>query len=91
MTSIYNKYIDSGGAINRVDSSKKGAGRINESRRKRSDKNALLSGILPDWLETGDLVLLILLLFLYIESDDSDFLIVLAVIAFSIYKSAGRL
>lgn len=45
-----------------------------------------LSSILPGKMDSGDLMLLLLLFFLYLESKDEDFLIILAVIAMSIFK-----
>ena len=45
-----------------------------------------LDSILPFGLETGDLILLILFLFLFIESGDEEFLIILGFLAFSFFK-----
>lgn len=44
----------------------------------------MLGAFLPGGLETGDLLLLLVLLFLYIESKDEEFLIILAVVGYSI-------
>ena len=41
---------------------------------------------LPFGLSSGDLVMLALLLFLYIESGDEEFLIILGFLVYSIYK-----
>lgn len=89
MISIYNKYIDRGYSYTRVvpdggrgpqhDSGSKGLF-------KNFDLNSILGGILPEGIDSGDIMLLLLLLFLYIETDDNDFLILLAVIAFSVIK-----
>ncbi len=46
----------------------------------------LLSSILPGNLDAGDILLFLILFFLYSESGDEDFLIILAVVAFSILK-----
>ena len=91
MTSIYNKYIDRDCVYTRVmPDSGRHRESINEKLHfKGADLTSMLSGMLPDWLDGGDLLLFLLLFFLYIESDDSDFLIILAVIAFSIFKE-GR-
>lgn len=89
MTSIYNKYIDRNCVytkVNRNDNNNQNERRKEKSLLKNLDINSMLDGILPDWLDSGDAVLLLLLLFLYIESDDSDFLIILAVIAYTIFK-----
>ena len=80
MRSIYNKYAEGSGAYARVYPD-------NSTQYAKRDITALFKNILPDGLDSGDLMLLIILLLLYIESDDSDFLIVLAVIAFSIFKN----
>ena len=45
-----------------------------------------LSSILPAHADTEDLLLLGLFLLLYLDSKDDDFLIFLAVIAFSLFK-----
>ena len=41
---------------------------------------------LPFGFDTGDLIILALLLFLFIESGDEEFLIILGFLAYSIYK-----
>jgi hypothetical protein len=46
----------------------------------------LLRSLLPSGLDTGDLLLLAVLFFLYRESGDEDFLIMLAVVALSIFS-----
>ena len=45
-----------------------------------------LDGLLPFGLETGDLILLVLFLFLFIESGDEEFLIILGFLAYSFFK-----
>lgn len=45
-----------------------------------------ISGILPKGMDWGDIMLLALFLLLYLESGDEDFLIILIVVAFSIFK-----
>ena len=49
----------------------------------------MLNGILPFGLEVGDLMLLLLLLFLYTQSHDEEFLIILVVLGYTLYKSHG--
>jgi hypothetical protein len=43
-------------------------------------------GLLPYGLDSGDILLFLILFFLYTESGDEDFLVILAVVAFSILK-----
>lgn len=53
-------------------------------------KNGILSSIaslLPEELDFGDLFLAAMLLFLYSESHDEDFLVILAVVGLSIFTS----
>ncbi|MGM9522350.1 MAG: hypothetical protein ACI3VB_07730 [Oscillospiraceae bacterium] len=45
-----------------------------------------LSSLLPAGLDAGDLLLATLLLFLYVESKDEDFLIILIVVGLSMLK-----
>ena len=45
-----------------------------------------IRSFLPDWLDVGDVVLLLLLFLLYLESGDEDFLIILVVVGFSVFK-----
>ena len=45
-----------------------------------------LLGLLPEHIDTGDLMLLLLLFLLYTESHDEDFLIILIVVGLSIFK-----
>lgn len=81
--SIYNKYIDRDIEAYRA-----------EAAEKKSPLSSLfggasaeyLKGILPPWLDAGDLALMVLLFLLYLENDDSDFLIILAVVAFAVMK-----
>lgn len=47
--------------------------------------SGFLSGILPDGIDTADILLLLVLLFLFIESGDEEFIIILVVIAVSIF------
>ena len=49
----------------------------------------LLSELLPAGLDTGDLFLAAMLLFLYAESKDEDFLIILIVVGLSIFRKDG--
>jgi hypothetical protein len=50
----------------------------------RGDRGGLLSGLLPSLgLETVDILLLLLFFFLYLESGDIEFLIILAFFALS--------
>ncbi len=46
----------------------------------------MLSSILPEGLDAGDIFLAAMLLFLYSESGDEDFLIILIVVGLSIFK-----
>lgn len=46
-----------------------------------------LNGMLPFGFETGDLLLLLMVFLLYTESGDEEFLIILAALAYSLYKS----
>ena len=88
MISIYNKYIGNDRAARSPVPVRRGQspGILENSLFKIPDLGRTLSGILPDWLDSSDLLLLLMLLFLYLESEDSDFLIILAVVAYSIYK-----
>jgi hypothetical protein len=51
---------------------------------------SFLSQLVPAGVDAGDLALIALLLFLYIESEDEDFLIILIVIGFSIFGKDKR-
>ena len=42
--------------------------------------------LLPEGIDTGDIMLLMLLLLLYTESGDEDFLIILIVLAFGLFR-----
>ena len=44
----------------------------------------ILRSVIPSGMDTGDILLLLILFFLYNESKDEDFLIILAVVAMSI-------
>ncbi len=57
-------------------------------RQNRAGKSpfAGLAGLLPEGMDTGDLLLVVILLFLYTESRDEDFLIILIVVAPSLFK-----
>jgi hypothetical protein len=46
-------------------------------------------GNLPLGLDIGDLMLFLLLLFLYVESGDEEFLIILGFFAFSLFRETG--
>jgi hypothetical protein len=48
-------------------------------------EGGFLSGILPDGMDTADVLLLLILLFLFIESGDEEFIIVLIVVAVSMF------
>ena len=50
----------------------------------------MLGSFLPGGLDTGDILLLLVLLFLYIESKDDEFLIILAVVGYSIFSSGEK-
>ena len=52
-------------------------------------KKGLLGDLLPAGLDTGDLFLAAMLLFLYSESKDEDFLIILIVVGLSIFHKDG--
>lgn len=85
MTSIYNKYIDSNAEYHRIYPEPERT-KSTSSLLSKLNLSSVLSGILPDWLDPSDAVLLLMLLLLYMESEDEDFLIILAVIAYSIFK-----
>jgi hypothetical protein len=48
--------------------------------------NGFLDHLLPAGFDVGDILLLLFLLYFFIESGDEEFLIILGVIAFSIFK-----
>ena len=48
-----------------------------------------MGNLLPAGLDTGDLLLAAMLLFLYSESKDEDFLIILIVVGLSIFHKDG--
>ena len=48
-----------------------------------------LGSLIPAGIDTGDLLLLAILLFLYLESRDQDFLIILIVMGYSMFKKEG--
>lgn len=50
------------------------------------DRKNGLQGLLPAGLDTGDLFLAAMLLFLYSESRDEDFLIILIVVGLSMFQ-----
>lgn len=50
-----------------------------------------LKSLLPKGTDFGDILVLAVFLFLYIESRDTDFLIILAVLAFSFFKDTQLL
>ena len=50
-----------------------------------------LKSLLPKGTDFGDILVLAVFLFLYIESKDTDFLIILAVLAFSFFKDTQLL
>ena len=52
-------------------------------------RKGLLGDLLPAGLDTGDLFLAAMLLFLYSESKDEDFLIILIVVGLSIFRKDG--
>jgi len=56
--------------------------------KQKTDPLSFIKKLIPDNIDRHDLALLGILFLLYIESDDSDFLIVLAVIAFSMFKKS---
>ncbi len=76
---MYNKYLDDRGPFIPVSQPKKpplfGGG------------FGFLNGLLPERLDSGDILLLLTLLLLYIESRDEDFLIILLVAGFSIFNA----
>lgn len=48
------------------------------------------AALLPEGIDAGDLFLAAMLLFLYSESRDEEFLIILAVMALSVFHRAGK-
>ena len=50
----------------------------------------VFDSILPFGLDMNDLILLLLFLFLFIESGDEEFLIILAFLTFSIFRSKSK-
>lgn len=97
MTKIYNRYIGNNSRFYRVEDKTTNsplnyAGQPNQSNAKTNLPFQLdnifgkLSSFLPAGLDFGDILILLILLLLYIESKDEDFLIILAVLAFSIFK-----
>jgi hypothetical protein len=95
---MFNRYIGNTGRIIRVDDAEAAraglAGArfrraaVGESEPARTSGRAggLLGSLLPFGLEIGDIVLLLLFLFLFMESGDEDFLIILAFLAISVIK-----
>ena len=51
----------------------------------------LLSGILPNGIDTGDAFVLLLLFLLYIDSRDPDFIIMLIVLGYDVLKGSQLL
>ena len=88
MIKIYNRYIGNDRDFYRVDHDPSGIP-LNGSGHGSSGSGGIfgaLSSLLPAGIDAGDILILLVLLFLYIESKDEDFLIILAVLAFSILK-----
>ena len=52
----------------------------------RSNMPGFLQGLLPSCFEISDLLIIALLLFLFFESRDEDFLIILGFFAWSVFK-----
>ena len=48
-----------------------------------------LTSLLPSGLDAGDLLLAVMLFLLYIDTHDEDFLIILIVVGFSMFKGSG--
>ena len=96
MIKIYNRYIGSSNNFYRVDplfdsspGRKEKAGQFNGKNILSSHTNNILgsfSSVLPAGLEISDILIFVILLLLYLESKDEDFLIILAVLAFSVLK-----
>lgn len=93
MIKIYNRYIGNNSDFYRVDPLPSGSpgNRFDNSGKSKAfsvTENLFgsVSSLLPAGIDAGDVLILLVLLFLYIESKDEDFLIILAVLAFSILK-----
>ena len=100
MIIIYNRYVGSTGQYYRVNepypapSAPKGRNVTSpparSEKRPPAEKADGLTGFfhsfLPAELDAGDILLLLILLFLYIESKDEEFLIILLVVGMSIFK-----
>jgi hypothetical protein len=63
----------------------RGGGRRDNDR--RGGVMGLLGGLLPRGLEAGDIVLMLLFLFLFLESGDEEFLIILAILVLGALKT----
>ncbi len=91
----YNRYIGNTGRHYRVGDAaspvkqeappagppKKTVGAVGPMARKRSSP---LSGLLPKGMDAGDIMLFLMLFLLYSDSGDEDFLIIMAVLFFTL-------
>jgi hypothetical protein len=96
---MYNRYIGNTGRIIRVDDAEAtrlgfaGAPRGRRGGEAEADTARLFGGLgglpgfrLPFGLEIGDIVLMLLFLFMFLESGDEVFLIILAFLAIGVIK-----
>jgi hypothetical protein len=96
---MFNRYIGNTGRLIRVDDAEatraglagasrgaRAASGEAEAARASGGLGGLLGGLLPFGLEVGDIVLLLLFLFLFLESGDDEFLIILAFLAIGVIK-----
>ena len=79
MTVLFNPYVDPAEGYAPISRPPQRSGGL-------PDMGGLLRSLLPSGLDTGDLLLLAVLFFLYRESGDEDYLIMLAVVALSIFS-----
>lgn len=49
-----------------------------------------LGSILPPGVDAGDILFLLVLLFLYLESEDEEFLIILIVVGLSVFRGENK-
>ena len=89
---MYNRYVGNTGKVYIVENPRHSepnppnaaAGRSPEARQVKLP--GLLNGLLPSCFETTDLLIIGLLLFLFFESRDTDFLVILGFFAWSVFS-----
>jgi hypothetical protein len=77
---MYNRYIGNTGKYYKVDDAPPAPG--------RGTLQSMLGALLPEglYLDIGDIILLLLLVLLYIDSGDDEFLVILGFMVFAMFK-----